>query len=334
MLPKSFAAVVCIAVLSSVGVGVAQEAPLPEQVGLSARLVDAAVAYERYVAEAGAIRADFRDPAQVRAALKAGAAYEASQLEQGEIAYAAMVALQDPQFVVGVRRLAAMADARDAAADQLLLRPDLAADLPGAASAAARVSSALRAQGEQVAGAGRRVKQAAYDVQRQPWSVQKVADGPARLVEVKAISATPFRPRPEDTNRFVASVGALGDDPLAGEGRVAPSPVVNRALALAALALLGRADEQHEAALAPLLAEARSAGCLKMAKLNLYQCLAVAGPHYEDVFCLGQHALIDTGRCVAAGAGAPLPAAITEAALTSSAPAPGAVMIPVASGRR
>jgi len=24
---------------------------------------------------------------------------------------------------------------------------------------------------------------------------------------------------------------------------------------------------------------------MKMAKLNLYQCLAVAGPHYEDVFC-------------------------------------------------
>ena len=35
-----------------------------------------------------------------------------------------------------------------------------------------------------------------------------------------------------------------------------------------------------------------------MAKLDLYQCMAVAGPQYEDIYCLGQHALADTGQCV------------------------------------
>jgi hypothetical protein len=44
--------------------------------------------------------------------------------------------------------------------------------------------------------------------------------------------------------------------------------------------------------------ETNGANCLNMAKLNLYQCLAVAKPHYEDVFCLGQHIMMDTGRCV------------------------------------
>jgi hypothetical protein len=39
------------------------------------------------------------------------------------------------------------------------------------------------------------------------------------------------------------------------------------------------------------------------AKLNLYQCLAVARPHYEDAFCLGQHALMDTGRCMIRASG-------------------------------
>jgi hypothetical protein len=40
----------------------------------------------------------------------------------------------------------------------------------------------------------------------------------------------------------------------------------------------------------------------------------VAGPHYEDVFCLGQHALMDTGKCVsdAAGASAPRPRAALD----------------------
>lgn len=44
-----------------------------------------------------------------------------------------------------------------------------------------------------------------------------------------------------------------------------------------------------------------------MAKLNLYQCLAVSKPHYEDIFCLGQHILIDTGACVIKAAGATVP---------------------------
>jgi hypothetical protein len=42
-----------------------------------------------------------------------------------------------------------------------------------------------------------------------------------------------------------------------------------------------------------------------MAKLNLYQCLASAGPHYEDIFCLGQHAMIDPGQCVVEATRAP-----------------------------
>jgi hypothetical protein len=57
-----------------------------------------------------------------------------------------------------------------------------------------------------------------------------------------------------------------------------------------------------------------------MAKLNLYQCLAVAKPHYEDVFCLGQHAMIDTGHCLMKGVGVAEPVdaraqAAAEAAL-------------------
>jgi hypothetical protein len=42
---------------------------------------------------------------------------------------------------------------------------------------------------------------------------------------------------------------------------------------------------------------------MNMAKLNLYQCLAVSKPHYEDVFCLGQHIMMDTGRCVIKASG-------------------------------
>ncbi len=53
---------------------------------------------------------------------------------------------------------------------------------------------------------------------------------------------------------------------------------------------------------AVMLLDAGCASCLRMAKLNLFQCLAVAKPWYEDVFCLGQHVLIDTGECIQAAA--------------------------------
>ena len=40
-------------------------------------------------------------------------------------------------------------------------------------------------------------------------------------------------------------------------------------------------------------------------KLSLFECLAVAKPNYEDVFCLGQHAMIDPGQCVVEATKAP-----------------------------
>ena len=85
---------------------------------------------------------------------------------------------------------------------------------------------------------------------------------------------------------------------------------VNRSLAIAALAALGAAGDTNEAEIEPLMNENVGAPCLNLAKLNLFQCLAVAKPHYEDVFCLGQHALMDTGECVSRTAGV-VPASFT-----------------------
>ena len=65
-----------------------------------------------------------------------------------------------------------------------------------------------------------------------------------------------------------------------------------------------------------------------MARLNLFQCLAVAGPYYEDMFCLGQHVLMDTGSCLIRGSGAAMPLDVRPPAL----PVPPAR--PAASGRR
>jgi hypothetical protein len=82
---------------------------------------------------------------------------------------------------------------------------------------------------------------------------------------------------------------------------------VTRGLAIAALAVLGEAGDANLDTLLGLMNEPNIGSCMATSKLNLYQCLAVARPHYEDVFCLGQHAMMDTGRCVIRAAGLPEP---------------------------
>ncbi|PXA88788.1 hypothetical protein DMC25_10410, partial [Caulobacter sp. D4A] len=84
-------------------------------------------------------------------------------------------------------------------------------------------------------------------------------------------------------------------------------PLVIRSLAVAALAALGAAGDENLPTIEAIMAEPSAGSCLNMAKLNLYQCLAVSKPHYEDIFCLGQHIMIDTGACVIKASGAPMP---------------------------
>jgi hypothetical protein len=154
------------------------------------------------------------------------------------------------------------------------------------------------------------VKQSAYDVQRQAWSKAPVADAEMRLANAKTLSATPQAASLEDVAQLrQASVGAAAMS-LAGDPVNAPySDTIARGLALAALAALGHAGDENDATLTSVLkTQDDSCFCLNMAKLNLYQCLAVAKPHYEDIFCLGQHAMIDTGQCVSKAAASPNPA--------------------------
>ncbi len=73
---------------------------------------------------------------------------------------------------------------------------------------------------------------------------------------------------------------------------------VNEALTIAALAVMGEGGADKSDTLVQMMDQNEGATCLSMSKLNLYQCLAVAKPHYEDVFCLGQHVLMDTGQCI------------------------------------
>jgi hypothetical protein len=326
------AAIALSATLVAGGAVARQERSAPG-VSLAHDVVAAASAFETYTRGAGAISAGFSSGGNVAEALTTSAAYQPEQFEAGMVAYGAIAALQEEAFVEGVR-----AAAREVPAEVLIARlednPDSVVEISGVGAAASRAQAALLRRAAPLGVTGKAVKQAAYDVQHQEWSKRPIADSAGRLARIKAMSAEFFKPGEEDTGRLIQAATASRDDngPSGfgggAEGGAAFTPVTVRAAALAALAVLGAAGDDDVAKLDMVMHEKKSGFCMKMAKLNLYQCLAVAGPHYEDVFCLGQHALIDTAQCVndAAG-GARVP---TASPVPTPRPNPG-FLIPVAS---
>jgi hypothetical protein len=282
------AAAVAVSVILA---GCASEAPKPEartyyspQVRATPSTLTAeAGAFEAYMRHARAIPAEFSGPGEVSQALATSASHEPRQFETGMIAYAALAALEEPRFVTALQTQGSRGElARRIEAD-----PAYVLQLPGGEAAAARASGALISQGEALRDQGLKVKHASYSVQHQAWSKRRVADPAGRLAKVKRLSAEPFHADGEASARIYQAMAE-------GARRAGPAgPAVTRAVAVAALNVLGEGGQAHA-----LMSEPRTAGCLHMAKLNLYQCLSAAGPQYEDIYCLGQHAMTDTGQCV------------------------------------
>lgn len=283
--------------------------PPAPSVSLSPRLIELASAYRHYVTNTTAIAPAFVDGESVATSLRTGATYEPQQLAKGAIAFGAVVALQDRTFVESVRAYAKDPTSRRMVAYEILKDPAYAVGLPGSAGAAGLVIGALGNDAQKLYDNGKAIKQAAYDIQKQPWSKAEVAARDVRLAAAKSLSAAAMTGDVNETARLQqASTGAtaLGAAPAAA---VAPpyTHTVVRALAVAALAALGEAGDANVSTVMGLVTEPNIGMCMNMSKLNLYQCLAVARPHYEDVFCLGQHAMMDTGRCMIRAAGLPEP---------------------------
>jgi len=259
------------------------------------RMADVAVAYDAYVRGAAAIDPSFDSPRAVQHALSTGSDYQPAQLQEGMIAFAAMIALRDRSFDAAVR-----SDPDPSLAERLLGAPESVLEIAGAPEAAAVVAGVLRAQGAGLEAKGAAITQAAYTVQRQAWSKAQVADARAVLQRIEASAMTT---RGSDARSEKALLVSLQTAPQAADaGGAAPSPAVVRGLALAALTVLGRAGDRNESIIQVLLRDAAEANCLKEVRLELNECLAAAGPHYEDVFCTGRHAVGQTAKCISQAA--------------------------------
>ena len=326
--PILWATSAVVAVVALSGFAVARQERSSPGVSLAHDVVAAASAFETYTRGAGAISAGFSSGDTVADALVISAAYQPEQLDAGMVAYGAIAALQEESFIEGVRQAA-----RETPPEVLIARlednPESVIEIAGVGAAASRAQAVLWGRAAPLGVTGRTVKQAAYDIQHQDWSKRPIADTAGRLARIKAMSAEFFKPGEDDTGRLIQAATAPRDDNGAGaEGGAVFTPVTVRAAALAALAVLGAAGDEDVAKLDKVMHEKKSGFCMKMAKLNLYQCLAVAGPHYEDVFCLGQHALIDTAQCVTDAAGGERVSTASPVMTAAPRPAPG-LFIPV-----
>ena len=251
-----------------------------------------AAVFHRYVSDVSSLNGQFRNAAGVADAVKRAAAYDPQQLQQGMVVFAAFTALQEPTFVASIKEMETRYG-REQVLGLLNRDPTGVINLPGAPQAGEMAEAALKAEGEAVLASGRSVKQASYDLQRQAWSKTAIANPQRRLAEAKALGRV-VQPSDADAAMLIKAVSAWQAKDQGWDARV--SPVVANGLALAARVVLGETLDTPQTL--ALLQDPRSGSCLRMAKLNFHMCLSVAGPNYEDVYCVGQHALLDTGTCV------------------------------------
>lgn len=287
----------------------------PPPIALNQSVADAASVYLTFVRELNTVKAGgFQSAEEIQAEIRKGAAYDAAQMSRGMIAYGAILALQSPEFVSGVRQFAANPTQRQQMISRIVADPAYAATLPGADSAVGLMVSTLIQDIDSLTRIADGVEQDAYTIQerndpRRRWATQAVADRTGRLQSAKTLSV-PQMPSAEESSRLLAA--AHSGSGLVAERAVrgAPyTPAVVNSLAIAALAALGAAGEDARANTDALTNESNNEFCLNMSKLMLYQCLAASRPNYEDIFCTGRHIVRDLAQCTAQFAG-PRPTSI------------------------
>jgi hypothetical protein len=263
-------------------------------------MISDAAAYEGLMQRVAAISPDFAKPDDVSQALRTGGAYEPKTFLRGAIAYAAVAALKDPAFVAALREAGNTPEHREDMVRDIELNPVYVYQFKDSDVAAGYAKAALGSAALNLVLTGRKVRDAAYSIQHQPWSTTLVEDRPGRLSAIEHESAEGIAPAPEET--LVVRNAATEVQPLDVTGPPLTPPytaMINRALQVAAIAALGEATNTRYLNLASLVEDNVTEQCLERAKRDLFQCLAVAKPNYEDVFCMGRHEMVDPGQCLA-----------------------------------
>lgn len=340
-------------------------APVAEPAPPEEPLARAVQSYAAYQGEITALNATgLANADDLERALDRAAGVNRDALTRGFIAYGALTAAQAPEFVKGVRDVAAHYG-RDVMIRGLTLDPGYAQTLKGGEEATRLALVSTRADGGRVFATGERYKEFAYSLQNQRWANQVAPGQPARVNRMRTLAsgAATRTIGPVLTPRLTAAPGTLTPwtdptqlggvsfwdsmrtTPAPGVAAPLPAPVfapatlrphhdrvgtINRMTTLAALYVLD-ATKEPAAQADRLLAEGSTERCLELAQVQFYQCMSAARFRYENAFCLGEHALKDMGSCIK---GATEEAVSSPVAVLPQAPEVVAPVVPAPATRK
>ena len=275
-------------------------------------------AYHADVGEAG--RRELRSGADLDATMDALAQYyDGDRLVDAQIAYAALVAAQHPEFVDAVRAVADYYGA-DTARAALTSDPLFVTGFMGADRAQASVVDALEEDAGSVRTVGERYREEAYALQNETWAARRARDRQDRLAALETASErldVQFRlaPQPDSAETGLAprlgAASALVDNrPPAGApvlpdlsvtvGEQQLEPDERRVGRMLAVAALQSIEDGDMTALDRMLNDPSVERCINWARLTMAQCVAAGHFKYEDSFCIAEHALLDVADCLTA----------------------------------
>lgn len=251
----------------------------------------------------------------------------ADQLSKGWIAYSALIASQNPEYRAAVRDIESFYG-RNVLLTGLGNDPAYARSLNGGNSAVSASLSATKADARRLASAAAQVKEQAYSLQAAGWAKAKIGNSSAKASRLQS-AQTSGRPAnasilstlsSSNINSALARAGQSGAPSLwdnvtsaasavripaavrsgfGSTGRIkrGKEPVANQIATLAAYRILG-AQAASSGQINTAMSQFETSSCLKMAQLNLQQCVAATHQQYEVPFCIGEHALADVGKCI------------------------------------
>jgi hypothetical protein len=238
--------------------------------------------------------------------------YDGDRLVNAQIAYAALVAARNPEFIDAVRAVADYYGTETAAA-ALTHDPMYVTGFMGADTAGLDVAQAIDGDVTEIREVGARYRQAAYDLQHERWAQTRARDRQERLSSLESASErldVQFRAPEAPAAAPMGSATTLFAQPETvdlnlpelsvevGQSQLQPDERrVGRMLSLAALDAIEDGDMTF---MDRLLDDPAVERCMSWVRLDLAQCVAAGHFKYEDSFCIAEHALNDVADCLTA----------------------------------
>lgn len=254
--------------------------------------------------------------------------HNSEQLTKGWIAYSALVASQDPEYRAAVRDIESFYG-RDTLMTGLKNDVRYARTLNGGNNAVSSALSATEADSRRLNSAAAYVKEQAYSLQGKGWAKAKIGNSGAKASKLNTQQLAGHAAKGtlvsalngSDIDGLLVGAGRVGAPSLwenitgaAGAVRVPAAvrsglttgrkrvkggkePIADQIATLAAYRVIG-SEGTNPGQLHSAMSERETSGCMKMAQLNLQQCVAAAHQQYEVPFCIGEHALADVGKCI------------------------------------